>query len=102
MGKEGQVCENDGQDDEAYCSYGISSTACAYCTKPGCSGTNSSRFAAADAVCAGIVVGKCSPVKLVDSMLQVAVSASSEVGHAHDMDLQEYCNCLAPITKQRL
>jgi len=28
---EGMVCANDGMDDEAYCSYNVSSVACAYC-----------------------------------------------------------------------
>jgi len=29
--KESDVCDNDGQEDEAYCSYDIGSDACAYC-----------------------------------------------------------------------
>merc|ERR1719265_1192246 len=32
---EGAVCGNDGQPDEAYCSYSVGPTACAYCLVTG-------------------------------------------------------------------
>jgi len=50
---EGMVCANDGQPDEGYCSYDISPTSCAYCSKNICHKTCDYNPCTPEAIAAG-------------------------------------------------